>query len=270
MHHEISHNEAFTLEGREFKNHTLIKTMKQNHGSAPVAFHRAQLIQTLYDDLPSDAKEKYLKGKKLEDIASDEQSVKVTCSIVIGADGVHSKTRRIMRKLALEADPQAEWDAETPYISAYRCLWCSFLRPSDSGEAFETQHKNQSVMYLSGQERAWIFLYEKLPEPTKERTSYTDDDVDALAARFADFPVTDTLKVKDVFAEKLTAGMANLEEGVLQHWSMGRVVLVGDACHKFTPNAGLGFQNGIQDVVALINNVRTTVLITPGGQQGFD
>ncbi|KAL6408424.1 hypothetical protein AUP68_08281 [Ilyonectria robusta] len=186
-------------------------------------------------------------------------------SIVIGADGVHSKTRRLMRKLALESNPQAEWDAETPYTCAYRCMWCSFPRPSDSGEAFETQHKDQSVMYLTGHERGWIFLYEKLPEPTTERTSYTDVDVDAFAARFADFPVTDTLKVKDVFAKKLTAGMANLEEGVLQHWSMGRIALVGDACHKFTPNAGLGFQNGIQDVVALINSVRTTVLETPGG-----
>ncbi|KAH8665554.1 hypothetical protein BGZ61DRAFT_366106 [Ilyonectria robusta] len=270
---EIGHCKAFTLDGREFKIHTLLKTMRQNHGSAPIAFHRAQLIQTLYDGLPSDAREKYLTGKKVEDISFDKQSAKVTCadgstyegSIVIGADGVHSKTRRLMRKLALESNPQAEWDAETPYTCAYRCMWCSFPRPSDSGEAFETQHKDQSVMYLTGHERGWIFLYEKLPEPTTERTSYTDVDVDAFAARFADFPVTDTLKVKDVFAKKLTAGMANLEEGVLQHWSMGRIALVGDACHKFTPNAGLGFQNGIQDVVALINSVRTTVLETPGG-----
>ncbi|KAH7111370.1 hypothetical protein EDB81DRAFT_768560 [Dactylonectria macrodidyma] len=47
---------------------------------------------------------------------------------------------------------------------------------------------------------------------------------------------------------------------------MGRIALVGDECHKFIPNTGLGFQNGIQDVVALINGVRTTVLETPGGQ----
>lgn len=49
--------------------------------------------------------------------------------------------------------------------------------------------------------------------------------------------------------------MANLEEGILKHWSAGRIVLVGDACHKFTPNAGLGLNNGIQDVVVLVNEL---------------
>lgn len=34
------------------------------------------------------------------------------------------------------------------------------------------------------------------------------------------------------------------------------MVLVGDACHKMTPNAGLGFNNGVQDAVVLGNNLR--------------
>lgn len=110
-------------------------------------------------------------------------------------------------------------------------------------------------MFLAGRERGWIFLYERLSEPTTSRMDYTEEDRQAFAAKFADFPVTDKLKVKDVYDTRLTDGMANLEEGILKHWSWGRIVLTGDACHKFTPNAGRGLNNGIQDVVALCNRL---------------
>ena len=57
--------------------------------------------------------------------------------------------------------------------------------------------------------------------------------------------------------------MTNLEEGIVDHWSWGRIVLVGDACHKFTPNAGAGLNNGIQDVVTLCNGLHETIHATP-------
>ncbi|RYC57320.1 hypothetical protein CHU98_g8884 [Xylaria longipes] len=59
--------------------------------------------------------------------------------------------------------------------------------------------------------------------------------------------------------------MANLEEGIVKHWSWNRLVLVGDACHKFTPNYGLGYNNGIQDVVALVNELHQVVTLNRPG-----
>jgi 2-polyprenyl-6-methoxyphenol hydroxylase-like FAD-dependent oxidoreductase len=211
-----------------------------------------------------------LTSKKLTNITSDDAGVRVTCadgsvyqgSIVLGADGVHSKTRTLMRRLALAADPAVStfWDPEDPFTAHYRCLWASFPRPSDPGESFETHSTDNSVMYITGRERGWIFLYEKLPQPTRERSFYTNKDVDAFALKFAEYPVNERLKVKDVYAERLTAGMSDLEEGIAKHWSWGgRIVLAGDAGHKFTPNAGLGFNNGIQDVVALCNGLHKAV-----------
>ncbi|KAI6778566.1 parallel beta-helix repeat protein [Emericellopsis cladophorae] len=46
---------------------------------------------------------------------------------------------------------------------------------------------------------------------------------------FKAFPVTDNLKVQDVWDKRFTAGMANFEEGIASHWSWGRIVLAGDA-----------------------------------------
>ncbi|KAL1844854.1 hypothetical protein VTK73DRAFT_1676 [Phialemonium thermophilum] len=136
-------------------------------------------------------------------------------------------------------------------------MWCSFPAPSGPGESFEIPDRGRSVMYLTGKERGWIMLYEKLPQPTRERRTYTDEDVAAFAARFADYPVNAQLHVRDVFARRLTWGMSDLGEGVAGRWSGagGRIVLVGDACHKFTPNAGLGLNNAIQDVVVLSNGL---------------
>ncbi|KAF7589930.1 hypothetical protein BBP40_003510 [Aspergillus hancockii] len=64
--------------------------------------------------------------------------------------------------------------------------------------------------------------------------------------------------------------MSNLEEGILRYWSLGQVVLAGDACHKRTPNGGLGFNNGIQDVVVLCYHLQEADSAAPGGQPIID
>lgn len=238
-----------------------------SHGSGPVAFHRAELVQTLYQTLTDKSRNSILYNKKVTEIFSGDEGVRVRCTddttytgtMLLGADGVHSVTRHWMRKLALEFNKDLEWDAEELFESTYRCLWCSFPRPTGPGYSSDTQHRDRSVMYITGRERGWIFLYEKLPQPTKKRAYYTESDILAVADRFADFSIAEGLKVRDVFSRRITSGMANLEEGAAKHWSWGRIVLAGDAVHKYTPNAGFGFQSGIQDVVSLCNHLQSAV-----------
>ncbi|KAH9232450.1 hypothetical protein K456DRAFT_1750839 [Colletotrichum gloeosporioides 23] len=245
---EINVTKSFDFYRHEMKHSTNIQNMRKNHGLAPVAFHRAQLVETLYDSLPAEVKEKVVLGKKLDGIESGPNGVTVTCvdgstyggSIVIGADGVHSKTRRCMRQLALRANPTTT-----------------------------LQHKDRSLMYITGKERGWMFLYQKLPEPTTQRASFNQADIEAFADGFKDFPANETLYARDLWARRVTTGMANLEEGILTNWSWGRIVLVGDACHKFTPNAGLGLNNGIQDVVMLSNGLREAVCSDSSGKPGI-
>ncbi|KAH7211343.1 hypothetical protein DER44DRAFT_689562 [Fusarium oxysporum] len=270
--YELRHSKSFTTDGYVFRDNTELDVLKKNHGTSLVAFHRAQLVQTLYDNLPESLKQNIKFGKKIKNIDATDDDIEVECadgstyegSILIGADGVYSKTRQLMRRLAQESNLGPSWIPESPYISSYKCLWCTFPRLTNPGESFDTQHKDSAVMYITGRERSWIFLYKRLPQPTREKVSYTDQDVEDYAAEFADYPVCENYKVRQVFAQRFHAGMSNLEEGIVRHWSLGRIVLVGDACHKFTPNAGLGFNNGVQDVVALCNGLRKAVLEAPG------
>lgn len=237
-----------------------------------MVFHRADLIKALYHGLPPSAQANILQRRNVASITSDDTSASVTCSdgttytdsMILGADGVYSLTRRLMRKHALAACPTADWDAEAPYKAEYKCMWCSFPRQGPAGHITDTQGKDRSLMYLSGVELSWFFLYERLPEATNARTRYTRDDMVAYAGKFMDVPVDETLRVRDVFDIE-TAGMTNLDEGVVKNLSWGRIALVGDACHKVTPNAGRGYVTGVQDVVALANRLRASLQSSPDG-----
>jgi 2-polyprenyl-6-methoxyphenol hydroxylase-like FAD-dependent oxidoreductase len=253
------------------QNHVTKLSDPISHGYGPVIFHRAQLIEAIYKSLPDLAKLKVLTNKKLDHIESHDDGVKVTCadgtvyqgSMVIGADGVNSKTRQLMREIALKEDPFRDWDPENPYKSTFRVLFGAFPPASPPGQGYDVQSSGKSAMYFSGTEHSWFFLYDKLPKPTNERTCYTEKEVEMLAGEFAEFPLGRNLKVKDVWPNMLAAGLTDLQEGIVKHWSLGRIVLVGDSCHKFTTHLGLGFNNGVQDVVVLCNGLRATLERVP-------
>lgn len=243
-----------------------------SHGSYSFMFHRAELIEAIYDGLSEEDKGRIHTNKKLENIEDTDGGVVVTCadgstyegSIVLGADGVHSQTRRLMRELALSKSPDAQVNEIEPFQHLYKTMWCSFPRQwkFSPGDHCISHGNKASLQFLNAQRRAWLFVYEKLDAPTTERVNFTEGDMAAFANRHAEMNIGDRLKVKDVFPLKTSGGMANLEEGILPHWSGGRIVLAGDACHKFTPNAGLGFNNALQDVVALVNELHG--LLQPG------
>ncbi|KAK1974397.1 FAD binding domain-containing protein [Colletotrichum cereale] len=277
---KVKVNKAFTVDGKLFMHANAYGILKEHHGIEPLAFHRAHLIQALYDNLPEAAKLRYLTGKKLASITSAETGVVVTCddgssyagSIVIGADGVHSMTRQEMRRLAIENNPSYEttWDPIKPYKTNYLCVWASFPRPSEPGLSYETHSRDKSIMYITGKERGWIFLYKKLSNPTTDRIALNNNEVRKFAEEFMGWPIAENLKVKDVWEERYNAGGAGLEEGICDNWSWnGRVVLVADAAHKFTPNAGLGFNNGIQDVAALCNKLHKFVATSSSSPLDF-
>ncbi|GKZ37349.1 hypothetical protein AbraIFM66950_008839 [Aspergillus brasiliensis] len=207
----------------------------------------------MYNGLRKTAKDKILTGKKLIDTTTTADGVTATCtdgstykgSIITGADGVYSKTRQIMRDIALHEDPTQPWeDPEHPFTATYQLLYGSFPSASPAGQGYDIQAQGKAIM---------------LPAATSARTNYTQKDVDTVAAEFADFPLTHTVKVKDVWLQMLGTGLTNLDEGIVKQWSLGRIVLVGDACDKMTTHLGLGFNHGIQDVVVLCNRLRQAV-----------
>lgn len=228
-------------------------------------FHRAELVQLIYDGLSTEDQARIRLSKKLDTIDSTDDGVLVTCtdgstyegSVVLGADGVHSKVRAILREQMLKDSPASDVDEDQPYSAEYKTLWCSVPRRYECtpGDHLLTHGNGASLQFLNSSKRSWLFAYEKLETPTREHVKYTEADMEAFAAKHGEMTIGHRLKLKDVVKHRTAGGLANLEEGIIKNWSHGRIVLAGDSCHKFTPNAGLGLNNGIQDIVALTNEL---------------
>jgi 2-polyprenyl-6-methoxyphenol hydroxylase-like FAD-dependent oxidoreductase len=234
------------------------------------------IIRELWNGLTDHDQSKFHTGKKVVEIQSMQDGVQVSCedgtsyegSIVIGADGTHSIVRQQMRNLALEASPEAEVNEAKPFVAEYKGLWCT-VRPHpefEVGKTFETHGKDVSIQLFNRHEMSFMFLYERLEKPTRERTSYTEADIESFAGKWGEMAVTKSMKVKDIFAAKIKVGMTNIDEGFVKHWSWERLVLVGDAVRKYAPNNGTGYNNGIQDIVVLTNELHRALTSSPDNE----
>jgi 2-polyprenyl-6-methoxyphenol hydroxylase-like FAD-dependent oxidoreductase len=233
-----------------------------------MCFHRAKIMRMLLDNLKD--KSKVHLDKEVVAIDNNEDGVTVTCadqtnysgSIVIGADGVHSTVRRLMNEAAGKRDE--------PFISTYRGLYGYAKRSPEleAGVLYETHTNKLTIQLIVAEEQQHFLVYDRLPAQTRERTRYTPEDQDALAAACADvrYPGNkegEWVTFGQVWAQKQWSALANLEEGVIGRWHEGRAVLVGDAVHKMTPNTGFGLNSGLQGVAQLANRLRALLKVTP-------
>lgn len=269
-------------------------THRRLFGAAPWNFHRRELVEVLFDKLPAGVRgAKLCTGRKVCGIEVDEEGVTVRCedgrvergSLVLGADGVHSRTRSLMRELMLASrgkeasDDEADIPPERPYKAEYRCLWgtCPAPKACAPKSNAESHGAERSIMFMTGHDgRSWFFLYERLggggPGPREEdegQRYYTPEDQEAMAARFANICLLPGLPFGDIWPTRTACGMADQLEGVLpkENWRLpaarggGRVVLAGDAVHRMTPNFGWGFNSGVNDVCALVSMLHAEVVV---------
>lgn len=266
-------------------------TQRRLFGAAPWNFHRKELMDVLYSELPAEVREQRLHGgRKVCGLDIDDEGVTVRCedgsvergSMVLGVDGVYSKTRSLMRDLivasrAKEGSDDSEGSSapppERPYRAEYRCLWGTCPAPeacAPSSNA-ESHGPERSIMFMTGRDgRSWFFLYERLHEARDESQRYTAEDQEDMAARFSRIHLLPGLPFGDIWPTHTACGMADQLEGVLpqDNWRLftaqgGRVVLAGDAVHRMTPNLGWGFNSGVNDVCALVSLLRAEVATGP-------
>ncbi|RMJ15032.1 hypothetical protein CDV36_005280 [Fusarium kuroshium] len=245
---------------------------KKHFGTSPRVLSRHDLTKVLYESLPSKVQSNIITSKKVQDVITHEDGVEVTCtdgssykgSVVIGADGAHSLIRERMRMRALEAN-ETEVNDEKPFLTTYRGFWLR-MPTSDAGLkagiTSETHGPGATTQLFSGPETTVMGLYERLESPTRDRARYTEQDQLDLVERWGHLPLAPggKLTLKEAFARRTQSGLVSLEEGVVKHWSWdGRIVLAGDAAHKFTPSTGAGCNNGIVDVVVLVNELYRAV-----------
>ncbi|KAK3360646.1 hypothetical protein B0T25DRAFT_473991 [Lasiosphaeria hispida] len=253
--------------GRDIGDTLWFTYFKENHGAYPRVISRHDLMQILHDGLPIEAQAKLLPNKKVTCVSTGTDGVIVTCAdgttytgtIVVGADGAHSTVRNQMRVAALQTTSgDLRANEEKPFLTTYRSMWIRFatVPPIKPGDASETHGYDCTLQLFAGEETSVIGIYERMEEPSRDSSRYTEADEHAFISRWGHLPIIEGgMTIADAYTSRTQAGMVNLEEGILKHWSFDRIVLVGDAAHKFTPSTGAGCNNGIVDVVALANEL---------------
>lgn len=236
-------------------------------GHAILISHRAEIAKALFENLPEQARSRVLLDKRVESIDVLPQGVKVTCqdgtsetgSIVIGADGVRSKVRQVMGRLRSGASGTTPEEGKLPYTSSYRVFFGDLPVPPGllPGSDYEGVRHGVSTQILVGSRRAWFNVYEKLETPTSEHVRYTSEDQAQVLKKWGHLWIAPGYRLHDIYHMKSNdTGLINLEEGVVDQWWWNRIVLVGDAVRKLTPNAGWGYNMGVADIVVLTNRLR--------------
>ncbi|KAI5865246.1 FAD/NAD(P)-binding domain-containing protein [Durotheca rogersii] len=242
--------------------------IQKNHGYGIQVTHRPHFIDALYQTLPDDAKARIKVGKQVVNLRVSDDGVVVECadgtveegSIVVGADGVYSRVRECMQAMVDGRSPLDKSPLPaSPYVTTYRLLIANIPIPSGlpKNNNFEGMKERVSVQVLTGDDRAWFGIYEALDEPTSERIRYTEEDKAKMVERWGHLYAAPGWRVRDVYAlRRGDVGLIHLEEGLLDHWTHRRVVLMGDAVRKLEPHAGLGYNSGVIDAVVLGNKLR--------------
>jgi len=269
--------ERIDHKGRAIGDVNFLRLEKEFFGVAPRVVSRHHMTKVFYEGLAQSTKSRLLSNKRVASITSNlaNDIVTITCrdgsvyetSLVIAADGAHSLVRQQMRELTLQhnsalpshATPMPVND-EQPYLTTFRCLWIRFPSvPSiKTGTTSETHGPMATTQLFAADDTTVIGMYERLDAPTRERIRYTKEDQESIVQRWADLPIAkgSDMTLAEAYAASTETGLVSLEEGVVENWSFdGRIALTGDAAHKFTPSTGAGCNNGIVDVVALINEL---------------
>ena len=117
-----------------------------------------------------------------------------------------------------------------------------------------------SFLILCQPDTIFFVAHCKLPEDKQcrwpNRAHYTQEDMDALAFKLADYPVSESLLYGELWRNRTRAHLVSLEEGVLDHWFFGRTALAGDSVHKvacLTP----ALPSHSQTLYTLADNPRT-------------
>jgi len=165
----------------------------------------------------------------------------VECDAVIASDGVHSTTRAIL------------FGQEHPTYSrrvAYRTTFPASLLHEPIDDCTKWWGKDRHiVIYYTTRLKDEVYFVTSVPEPTWTEESWSlKADVDEVRSAFVGFhPIVTSVLESCPHVNK----WAIFEREPMAAWSLGRAVLIGDACHPMTPYMAQGAATAMEDAVML-------------------
>ncbi|KAF9028105.1 hypothetical protein BGZ52_000208 [Haplosporangium bisporale] len=249
---------------------------KDRTGYDTILFSRPQMHQLFLSKIP---KEKLHLGKKIESIEDSGENVIIHCAdgssasgdVLVGADGAYSGVRTSLFKTMVEKSLLPEADREE--LSVGHICMVGTTKPLEDSkyEALKDNFSHFERVMMQGTPHSWStatvpgnrvcwLMTTQLGSISTDTTRFKNAEWgpeanQSMINEVRDYPCALGGTMGDLI--NLTPpemiSRVFLEEKLFETWHHGRVVLIGDACHKMLPSGGAGAINALQDAVILAN-----------------
>ncbi|KAF9184322.1 hypothetical protein BGZ51_003391 [Haplosporangium sp. Z 767] len=237
-------------------------------------FSRPQLHTLLLSKIP-EMRIHY--GKRMLSIRQGGNGVLIRCAdgsthegdILVGADGVNSAVRQNLYE-QLQKEKALPLNDTLSMNVGYSCLvGTTDSLSQEKYAALKDDFSNFAVVTANGKSHSWttitvpdkkiswgvVIQLQSREDATFRNPDWGSESIDSTLAQVAHYKVPFGGTLGDLIkaTPRNLISKVYLEEKLFETWNYGRVVLIGDACHKMLPSSGQGAINAMQDAVILAN-----------------
>ncbi|KAJ0419910.1 hypothetical protein BJY00DRAFT_301932 [Aspergillus carlsbadensis] len=183
-----------------------------------------------------------------------------TGDFVVGADGVHSKSREEMWRLAETEGHNLTADRNV-IKSTRSCIFgishgLPQVKPTDAWRTCRQDRHYLICAAPNGLTFWFCFFKNRKRATTWDGLRYSDEEKEQIAAEFAADRTRPDVTFADLYSTSSSVGVVPMEEFVLKRYYHKRILLLGDSVHKMHPITGHGGNAAIEDCAYLANRLQ--------------
>ncbi|KAF9365955.1 hypothetical protein BGX34_007314 [Mortierella sp. NVP85] len=228
-------------------------------------------------------------GKKVLRTVEENDRISIHCAdgtvyegdIVVGADGTYSGVRQSLYKSMDAAGILPKSDLKDFDIGSVIMVGVARTTDLDKFPALKDNFSHFISTMSKASDRGWCLMSAPdneicwsastgIPKSSGQvqlfrNSEWGPESIDAMYKEYEDKLTPWGCTMGDVFraTPRELISKVFVEEKMFKTWYHGRTVLIGDACHKMLPGAGLGAVNAMHDSIVLANCIYNMEDVTP-------